>query len=262
MFWGWGKTPPEMHMEAAEIKINWRKSRAIKIAGAWVAPLKFLGMEYDGRKQTFRASTRRGAKLEFDSLHSVLAYMHAKRDNLMDNLTFPATTKPGSATTWGELSGMSDTFKNAGGQATIKLMQDWIKEDPRPASTEAWLDLPKSLRMVIQEGTIRWPWERLFKSRAYGFFMSRMQSDDWVSTIEQDFNYQFTSKSWGAVRGEDFGDYWKLDRINVFNSSSFAPMCLLMDLDYRRTLIRKVWSNTPVRSPTTRSRKKRRSSGT
>lgn len=86
-----GKTPCEVQMEAANISINPNKSGPIKLGGAWIRPLKFLGMEYDGNKQTYRASTRKGATLEFDSLHAVQAYMHSKRGT-GDHLTFEKGT--------------------------------------------------------------------------------------------------------------------------------------------------------------------------
>jgi hypothetical protein len=37
----------------------------VKYDGKWLKPLKFLGMEYDGVTNTFRAKTRKGATLEF-----------------------------------------------------------------------------------------------------------------------------------------------------------------------------------------------------
>jgi len=51
-------------------------------------------MEYDGLKQTYRASTRKGATLEFDSLRAVQAYLHAQRGQ--NGLSFPTTSRPGS----------------------------------------------------------------------------------------------------------------------------------------------------------------------
>lgn len=240
-WWDWGKTPVEIAMDKANIFINEDKSGPVKLGGAWLRPLKFLGMEYDGNKQTFRASTRKGATLEFDSLRAVHAYMHSQRG--LNGLTFPET-RPGSGQTWNSPSDMETTFKNMGGQAIVKVLGDLHSE--HPASEETWRELPSDLRKIVTEGKIRWPWEKLFKSSAYGFFMSRMQSDEWVSTIEQDFNYTFTEKSWAAVRGPEFSDYYKLGRIDIFNSSSFAPMCLLMDLDYKRPLVRRVWSDEPM----------------
>lgn len=53
-------------------------------------------MEYDGATQKFRASTRKGATLEFDSLRAVQAHMHHVRANSPDQLTLKGG-RPGSA---------------------------------------------------------------------------------------------------------------------------------------------------------------------
>jgi hypothetical protein len=48
------------------------KSGFVKKDGKWLKPLKFLGMEYDGNTDTFRAKTRNGATLEFGSREQAL----------------------------------------------------------------------------------------------------------------------------------------------------------------------------------------------
>jgi len=48
-------------IELARNKCGW-----IKYDGKWLKPLKFLGMEYDGETNTFRAKTRKGATLSFE----------------------------------------------------------------------------------------------------------------------------------------------------------------------------------------------------
>jgi hypothetical protein len=42
------------------------KSHWVKKDGKWLRPLKFLGLEYDGKKDEFRANTRKGSKLIYD----------------------------------------------------------------------------------------------------------------------------------------------------------------------------------------------------
>jgi len=64
-------TPTELNLDTYTnrwgIEEAKEKSGYVKKDGKWLKPLKFLGMEYDGVKNTFRASTRKGATLEFTS---------------------------------------------------------------------------------------------------------------------------------------------------------------------------------------------------
>lgn len=53
-------------MNVAGISYNPDKSGWIKKDGEWQKPLKFLGLVYDGVKNEWSASTRRGSKLLFD----------------------------------------------------------------------------------------------------------------------------------------------------------------------------------------------------
>jgi len=48
-----------------KVEFNKDKTRWVKKDGQWLAPLKFLGLEYDGVKNLFSAYTRKGARLEF-----------------------------------------------------------------------------------------------------------------------------------------------------------------------------------------------------
>jgi predicted Zn-ribbon and HTH transcriptional regulator len=38
----------------------------VKRDGEWIRPLKFLGLEYDGKRDKLRARTRGGSTLEYD----------------------------------------------------------------------------------------------------------------------------------------------------------------------------------------------------
>lgn len=48
--------------KSSGIKINEEKSKWVKYNGEWLRPLKFLGLEFDGK--TFKANTRKGSQLE------------------------------------------------------------------------------------------------------------------------------------------------------------------------------------------------------
>lgn len=57
---------PNLENEDVGITQNKEKSGWVKRWGVWHKPLKFLGLEYDGFKDEFRSSTRKGAKLIMD----------------------------------------------------------------------------------------------------------------------------------------------------------------------------------------------------
>jgi hypothetical protein len=69
-------TPQELELDSYSkgwgIEDAKEKSGFIKKNGKWLKPLKFLGMEYDGVSDTFRAKTRNGATLEFGGKEQAL----------------------------------------------------------------------------------------------------------------------------------------------------------------------------------------------
>jgi hypothetical protein len=44
----------------------------VKRKGEWLKPLKFLGLEYDGVHDIFRAHTRNGSQLEFNKQELIM----------------------------------------------------------------------------------------------------------------------------------------------------------------------------------------------
>lgn len=48
------------------IEVHPDKSHPVKRDGEWIRPLKFLGLEYDGKRDKLRARTRGGSTLEYD----------------------------------------------------------------------------------------------------------------------------------------------------------------------------------------------------
>lgn len=223
--WSWRQTAPtsiEQLMAKANIEVNWEKSAAVKEAGVWLKPLRFLGMEYDGNKQIFRAATRSGASLEFTDLQSVQAYLHNLRDH-RDRTQF------GSGDAWGLKLSMENAFRGMSGQAALKLAQALYRKTPGEPS---WQDLHPNLLKQLGSKDFKFSWENLFKSKAYGYFMSRMQCDSWDQAIEQNFDYTFKAGSWADWRGPKFCDWAGIGKVDIFNSSSFAAACLMQDLNH------------------------------
>jgi hypothetical protein len=74
-------TPEELNLDSYSrgwgIEEAEGKGGFIKKDGKWLKPLKFLGMEYDGITDVFRARTRNGATLEFSSAQSRLLELEA-----------------------------------------------------------------------------------------------------------------------------------------------------------------------------------------
>jgi len=67
-------------IELAPEKCGW-----VRYNGEWLKPLKFLGMEYDGSTDTFRASTRNGATLEFKGGPSAIPGLLRELERLSDH---------------------------------------------------------------------------------------------------------------------------------------------------------------------------------
>jgi len=65
------------------VSINESKSQWVKKGGAWLTDLKFLGITYSGLNETIKASTRKGATLEFGLKDQFLAFLLEKRENIL-----------------------------------------------------------------------------------------------------------------------------------------------------------------------------------
>jgi hypothetical protein len=65
------------------VSVNESKSQWVKKEGAWLTDLKFLGITYSGLNETIKASTRKGATLEFGLKDQFLAFLLEKRENIL-----------------------------------------------------------------------------------------------------------------------------------------------------------------------------------
>lgn len=57
---------PNSNLVTANISFHTEKCHWIKKGGVWLRPLKFLGLEYDGRRNELKAKTRKGSELKYD----------------------------------------------------------------------------------------------------------------------------------------------------------------------------------------------------
>lgn len=86
-----------VYTEMSGIRFNKDKSRWVKRNGVWIAPLKFLGMEYDGNKNQLRSLTRKGKSLIYDK-ERMLEELNLRDglDNMAGEVRMQAVWNPGS----------------------------------------------------------------------------------------------------------------------------------------------------------------------
>lgn len=94
------------------VKIAPEKSGYVKYAGKWIKPLKFLGLECDGK--LFKASTRKGSKLE-------LGY----REHLLGEL----------------FEQLHDKVQALSVEEGIKLLEESVEKQDYPTAKGSWLKL-------------------------------------------------------------------------------------------------------------------------
>jgi len=68
---------PNSAMVTNNIKFNLDKSGWVKKDGIWLKPLKFLGLEYDGKTDTLKGATRKGSTLIYDKEELIKAKINA-----------------------------------------------------------------------------------------------------------------------------------------------------------------------------------------
>jgi hypothetical protein len=64
---------PNTGMVNNHIFFNLDKTRYIKRDGEWLYPLRFLGLEYDGKLDKLKGSTRKGSTLLYDKAELIKA---------------------------------------------------------------------------------------------------------------------------------------------------------------------------------------------
>jgi hypothetical protein len=234
------------------IKVNEGKSHWSKVDGKWVREsVKFLGMRYfpsreiDIRKhvkpedlmiifglcypldvilfngwplllvlgllsqvpvlytrtgERFVAETRRGATLEFTTKESFMAWLDIMRDALLSGSINQEMLE-----------------KIAAGQYTLK---NWLNDEYK-----RWKLFSSSAGGIKRRNYdlkyhVKWLW----RTKLIGWIFSRMQSDSWQISIEQDFRLKPVEKSWFWECWPTYANRWGLEqgKINVFNASSFA----------------------------------------
>jgi len=79
---------PSKETIEAGMEFNLEKSWKVKEDGKWLRKLKFLGLVYDGNKNTWRADTRKGSKLLFDKY----SLLEAQEEGFMED--YPNKNRP------------------------------------------------------------------------------------------------------------------------------------------------------------------------
>lgn len=122
----------------AGIKQNKQKSGWIKREGKWLKPLRFLGMTYDPFQGVFKASTRSGAELEFETPVKFILWLEKHWKGTND---LPIDKKPS------------------------------LKQNRTPSYRQLWEEFREEYRASHN-------WQELFQSKFIGFVFSRLQADD------------------------------------------------------------------------------------
>lgn len=255
------------------INVHRDKSRWLKKDGVWlVDSFKFLGIRYyPPRKQLantlsiaglvlqylaprifvakarFVAETRKGANLEFSDRESFLSYLAIARELLLDSKYLRGKVSTFSLQKW--LSSREAAWLFLSNKAKL-LFGEVLKVGEDLVTPEYFRSQPR----IIQRWLIKERGLTSYKNPLSGYFLSRMQSNSWSLSHEQDFRLSYREDSW---IGKEWASYsWRhlLPRagLNVFTSSSFAIHDFLECITRRnsrmrkpKSVIRRVVTNSP-----------------
>lgn len=168
-------------------------------------------------REIFRASTRKGATLEFTHRESFLAYLNNARTLLLNS--------------------------SAGGVLGGQNLREWLQ-----SRSVKWLKLLNPTKLLFDAHMTKYKAPKYIPHISLtGWFFSRMQLGSWYHSIEQDFRLKWHSTSWISV-------WWptyrlkhglKPSELTTFTASSFACHGLLefaKSSKSRRTKIRRVFN--------------------
>jgi len=187
----------------------------------------------------FVADTRKGAKLEFTNKESFLSWLSVARELLLDSPYLQNKIANWSLTEWLEHNyrnwkGIRNPihmlfmkpFKNTEVESQIKYFTGMsLRTDLLPGEKEKYIERTKALEKKL------WVHNPLT-----GFFVSRMQSNSWYLSVDQNFRLNAIAGSWVDQEWKSYSWEWILprNRLNVFVASSFACHDLLNWLtDYK-----------------------------
>lgn len=185
---------------------------------------------YYRTRERFVAETRKGATLEFTTKESFIAWLDIMRDALVN----------------GSISKeMVEDIER--GRYTLKM---WLDDEYR-----RW-------KLSSSHGgnfKVTYPIKWLWRTKLVGYFFSRMQSDSWHISVEQDFRLKPVEGSWVWKCWPTYANKWGLEQkeLNVFNASSFACNDL-MDWLRRVKQLKRADKKSKVRYVFTKASSKRK----
>jgi hypothetical protein len=194
----------------------------------------------------FVAETRKGANLEFTDRESLLSYLAIARELLLDSKYLQKRFKHYSLEKWlltriSAWSKLSNKAKMLFGEAIV-IGGDIVSPD-----------YYYSLNSIIKSWLMKERGVLHYKNPLTGYFLARMQSNNWDLSHKQDFTLTYNKNSWVATAWNRYSLEWIVprSRLNVFTASSFAIHDLIDFLTRgssrrrkRKPIIRKVYSKT------------------
>lgn len=194
-----------------EIPVALEKSGWVRSNYNWLRPLKFLGMVFDG--ESFRAATRKGAKLLYDKYELVSQYESGVLARNVSVTSLSGYVVYGTYPTGHYESGVFSSLfaarkhRDAMSGAYLKI------KSIDPSGIILCLDVPDD----GEAGSFD-TWEALAKSKIFGLIQSRMYADSWNIDMDQDFRLKYVARSWVSqfyMRGSAC-------KLTFANSTSYA----------------------------------------
>jgi len=190
-------------------------------------------------KARFVADTRKGATLEFTDKESFLSWLAVARELLLNSPYLQNKVASWSLVEWLEHNykrwqGIQNPvkllfmkpFKNTEVEQLMTYFEKMsVRSDLIPGEKESYERRIAQLRKKL------WVTNPLT-----GFFLSRMQSNSWSLSVNQNFRLNAIAGSWVESEWRSYSWQWILprNRLNVFVASSFANHDLLNWLtDYK-----------------------------
>jgi hypothetical protein len=207
------------------------KSGFVKKDGKWLKPLKFLGMEYDGTTDTFRARTRNGATLSWSGGASALLEL--------DSLLTSQNT-------------MANPIVGKGSAQGIELSTAGLPLAESLAQRGSWENLFTSEFSGFMFSRMQCDSWNIKLDQDFSLTGSKVITGSWLSqqsstidpanpnhSLKRYASHTRTARRWLWVKLTDFG----LVRVNLFNVSSYAHHDLsrtLRNRELRKKVNRKV----------------------
>lgn len=188
--------------KSSGVEVNLEKSRWVKRDGKWLNVLKFCGIVYDGINERIKASTRKGATLEFGLREQFLSFLLNKREEL-----------------W--LSGSASHLNSLASVRGVSV-RSWVISELKEF---VHLSVPQAL---------------LFQGEFSGYFLSSLFCDSWNQQRPSDDSLTCQNKfSWVRAHWPRYRmNCLKQDRINLLES---RLKDVLEKIKYHPDIVEKPW---------------------